>query len=46
MIYRMVPFPMTSRDPLTSISRSRCYYSPRCPGRIWCAAYARSVCDS
>jgi len=37
---------MTFSDPLTSISRSRCHYRPRCSGRIVCAADARSVCNS
>jgi len=46
MIYRLVPFPTTFRDPLTSISRSQCYYRPRCRERIVCAADARSVCYS
>jgi len=30
MIYRVVPFPTTFSDPLTSISRSRSYPSTYC----------------
>jgi len=39
----MVPFPATLSHS-TYISRSRSYH--RCPRRIACTAYARSVCDS